>query len=344
MSYLPGTPPDVSDADLQRVIDYVRSEFSSIQESLGQTNTLELRQSSAAPDKPREGMIVAADGTNWDPGEGAGVYKYEGAAWVKLGNNSHTHVLADITDAGLLAGVDSLAVTDLDDTTADRVIGTDNLGAVSPRTITQILDLLAGSSRGGIPVRGATDWTALAVGAAGKVLGSDGTDPLWTDASWLKKIEDGTVSGSSIVFDNIPNTYQTLLMTFGQVSTTGGSAGYFEFSSDNLSSLINCGVSGIGLTSSGTVTGAAVDGTAVNMFGTAPTAAQSMSGVIIIFEANSNSKYKIALVLHFGDSGSDTWASIFGVLIKTTSVLNAFRFSIASGTFDAGYATLYGII
>lgn len=36
------------------------------------------------PAKPREGMVVFADGTNWNPGAGVGVYVRAGAAWVKL--------------------------------------------------------------------------------------------------------------------------------------------------------------------------------------------------------------------------------------------------------------------
>ncbi len=32
----------------------------------------------------RKGMIAYADGTNWNPGAGEGVYYYNGAAWVKL--------------------------------------------------------------------------------------------------------------------------------------------------------------------------------------------------------------------------------------------------------------------
>lgn len=37
-----------------------------------------------APDKPREGMIRLADGTNWNPGSGIGLYQYLGGVWVKL--------------------------------------------------------------------------------------------------------------------------------------------------------------------------------------------------------------------------------------------------------------------
>lgn len=39
----------------------------------------------AAPTRPREGMLVLADGTTWNPGSGAGVYVYRGAAWNFLG-------------------------------------------------------------------------------------------------------------------------------------------------------------------------------------------------------------------------------------------------------------------
>ena len=39
----------------------------------------------AAPKRPREGMLVLADGTAWDPGSGAGFYGYRGGAWHLLG-------------------------------------------------------------------------------------------------------------------------------------------------------------------------------------------------------------------------------------------------------------------
>jgi len=45
---------------------------------------VQLQPLASPPAKPREGWVVRADGTNWDPGAGAGVYEYLGAAWVKL--------------------------------------------------------------------------------------------------------------------------------------------------------------------------------------------------------------------------------------------------------------------
>jgi len=40
----------------------------------------------AEPEKPREGDIVVADGTHWNPGGGEGAYRYTAAGtWSRLG-------------------------------------------------------------------------------------------------------------------------------------------------------------------------------------------------------------------------------------------------------------------
>jgi hypothetical protein len=39
----------------------------------------------AEPSKQVEGMIRQADGTNWDPGSGAGLYQFRGGSWRFLG-------------------------------------------------------------------------------------------------------------------------------------------------------------------------------------------------------------------------------------------------------------------
>lgn len=45
---------------------------------------VKLQPLAVAPLKPREGWVVRADGSNWNPGAGAGVYEYRAGAWVKL--------------------------------------------------------------------------------------------------------------------------------------------------------------------------------------------------------------------------------------------------------------------
>lgn len=37
-----------------------------------------------APERPQEGDLSFADGTNWNPGSGAGLYEYRGGTWNKL--------------------------------------------------------------------------------------------------------------------------------------------------------------------------------------------------------------------------------------------------------------------
>jgi len=39
----------------------------------------------APPPRPRDGDIRLADGSHWDPGDGAGVYAYYGGTWNRLG-------------------------------------------------------------------------------------------------------------------------------------------------------------------------------------------------------------------------------------------------------------------
>lgn len=46
---------------------------------------LQLQVLYAAPKRPRDGMIVVADGTSWNPGSGAGAYRYQGGSWSIMG-------------------------------------------------------------------------------------------------------------------------------------------------------------------------------------------------------------------------------------------------------------------
>lgn len=74
--YTPGTVDD----------QIVGEELQKIAQALDTPNQmLQLQTLYAAPTKFREGAIVLADGTTWNPGSGAGVYCYYGSAWVKLG-------------------------------------------------------------------------------------------------------------------------------------------------------------------------------------------------------------------------------------------------------------------
>jgi hypothetical protein len=82
MPYTPTIPPEF--ADVSEAREWIVNELRRVSEEFNETIAVELRQVGKAPTRPREGMIVSADGTNWNPGAGAGAYEYLGGTWVKL--------------------------------------------------------------------------------------------------------------------------------------------------------------------------------------------------------------------------------------------------------------------
>jgi hypothetical protein len=83
MSYTPDPAPLTP----EELPDYIERELIKLSDSLKSLNVdqLNLKVLHAEPDKPREGDLVRADGTDWNPGSGEGVYEYtSGGAWSKL--------------------------------------------------------------------------------------------------------------------------------------------------------------------------------------------------------------------------------------------------------------------
>ena len=74
---------DVSDA--KEVALYLRRELEAIEEAFGNALPREIDWLHVAPTKVREGLTVGADGTDWNPGAGQGVYTYYNATWNRLG-------------------------------------------------------------------------------------------------------------------------------------------------------------------------------------------------------------------------------------------------------------------
>lgn len=73
----------VKDAALSR---WVREHFERLQRHLqAPQDSVTLRVLHVEPARVTEGMVVLADGTDWDPGSGAGLYIRREGAWVHLG-------------------------------------------------------------------------------------------------------------------------------------------------------------------------------------------------------------------------------------------------------------------
>ena len=101
MPYVPR--PRVNAQDVNTLQDYLEMEFISISRSLLDFREVDLRPSARVPVKPRTGMIVYADGTNWNPGSGAGVYVYVAGVWTLLGGGAgstgltHSQVMSRVS-------------------------------------------------------------------------------------------------------------------------------------------------------------------------------------------------------------------------------------------------------
>lgn len=82
------SPPNIApqSEDSRNLADWVQRELNSISKTFLDQTSLELRPIHSAPPNPREGMIVFADGTAWDPGSGKNSYEYIGNLWVPIAN------------------------------------------------------------------------------------------------------------------------------------------------------------------------------------------------------------------------------------------------------------------
>ena len=83
MPYEPENPPTIP--DIPELETYLAQEFRRIAESFLNIEEILLVELNVEPEKPRDGMVVLADGTNWNPGSGAGFYGRQGGSWTFLG-------------------------------------------------------------------------------------------------------------------------------------------------------------------------------------------------------------------------------------------------------------------
>ena len=78
--YQPGSIPENPDY----LGEFVIRELKKLGDILFNVSALRLEELHAEPDKPRSGDIRYADGTNWNPSGGRGIYAYIGTTWTKL--------------------------------------------------------------------------------------------------------------------------------------------------------------------------------------------------------------------------------------------------------------------
>lgn len=84
MAYTP-TQPGFEGQDSDAFKQWCVEEFRRIAVELNGVTLVQLPELDVEPSKRRDGMVVLADGTNWNPGSGAGYYGYQDGSWTFLG-------------------------------------------------------------------------------------------------------------------------------------------------------------------------------------------------------------------------------------------------------------------
>lgn len=77
-------PTQLASQSLEALIESLQRELVTISAAINSRVESPVHYLTAEPAKIDDGMIVAADGTAWNPGTGKGLYMRVGAAWVKL--------------------------------------------------------------------------------------------------------------------------------------------------------------------------------------------------------------------------------------------------------------------
>lgn len=103
MSYSPGQVP----ANLEAIPAFLMSELQNLVQALNNPQQYAYLHTLYSPlIRPREGMVVKADGSNWNPGAGAGLYVYlnnilQNIVTSSLEKINWTPIISGSTSAGL---------------------------------------------------------------------------------------------------------------------------------------------------------------------------------------------------------------------------------------------------
>ena len=96
MPYSPRPIP--ADESFTTLSQFLQEELEGVADALRAPDLLQLEIRNSAPERPRDGMIVFADGSDWEPvtGMGKGFYGYYSGAWTFLSAVDLTEIQNDI--------------------------------------------------------------------------------------------------------------------------------------------------------------------------------------------------------------------------------------------------------
>ena len=90
--------PNPAPVNNDNLSDYLYHELNRLSDIIFNLDVMRLEQSNTAPDKPRDGDIRYADGTNWNPGRGENLYYFDGTNWIAFAGGSGSGSYAEFYD------------------------------------------------------------------------------------------------------------------------------------------------------------------------------------------------------------------------------------------------------
>ncbi len=352
---------------LKDVSDWAYDEFKEIEKGFQNLEQIRIAESFVEPAKKRDGDMAFADGTDWDPGDGRGMYVYFGGAWNKMGFDPNAGTITGnvggtdnrlvrssgasgtvidstgitVDDSNNMSGVAALTATSLDLTTALAIAD----GGTGQTTQTAAFDALAPTTtQGDIIYHNGTDNVRLAPGTAGQFLQTQGAgaNPQWAGASPI--ILSGALSNQATLDIPVSSAYdiyeinlvavvpvtdsQSLLMRVSQ----GGS--FLTGGSDYFYDGITAGVTGPDeandfiVVSGGTVGNGAAEGVTLT---------------ILVFRPGASSFQKNFIWFGFARSTTPVSRGINGGggLAANTNAIDAVRFFFTNNI-NTGYYFVRG--
>lgn len=364
MPFTPTEPPLLSDENANELGKWMKGELERLAAALDAPDITAYKVLHVEPSKPREGMIVVADGSDWDPGDGPGQYMYIGGQWVIQRSGPEPASYGVITDgttpasAGVAADTFKLraglglrvATQNNDATHGDNALHSlhlEDAGAITPvlgdklpildvsaadilsRITPQLLLDLIGSLTTEASPDFAADFLALydASGAVAKKLA--------LSKLGMTLISTTNLTGSSVDI-TVPAGYRDIILRTRLMSFSTTAEGHIAFSEDagstfkNVSyELFNSAVSDVGsVQSSALLTPAGGSG-----------ASSVFENLIHIHDyIGSGSKFADNASL-ISTSGSSYRVHMF---IAGAAAINLIRYTTTAGNFDQGDVELWG--
>lgn len=198
--------PVAQSESLAELGEAVDRELKRIEEAL--SGNQRLPTNSVEPQKPRGGDIVYADGTNWDPGGGEGLYIFGSSGWTKLETGSFQPLNSNLTEiANLTTNAYGRALLTLANQAA-------LLAAIGAATTSQqgVVELATAAEVWAATAGKIIDAGLLSSAAAAVTL----TDGATIAVNWISGVSfEVTLAGDRLLLDptnEIANTFRTILV------------------------------------------------------------------------------------------------------------------------------------